>query len=61
MDHEMFDKVFAFCEKDMMEALDTDDKNVRDEKVVPITDAILEQFGEEYPEPDKMKDPFGRF
>ena len=56
LDHEMFDKVFAFCEKDMMEALDTDDKNVRDEKVVPITDAILEQFGEEYPEIGSMMD-----
>ncbi|MBE6593613.1 MAG: polyribonucleotide nucleotidyltransferase [Ruminococcaceae bacterium] len=50
LDHDMFDKVFAFCEKDMMEALDTDDKNVRDEKVVPITDAIIEKFSEEYPE-----------
>ena len=50
LDHDMFDKVFAFCEKDMMEALDTDDKNVRDEKVVPITDAIIAEFIEEYPE-----------
>ena len=50
LDHDMFDKVFAFCEKDMMEALDTDDKNIRDEKVVPITDAIVEKFSEEYPE-----------
>ena len=32
LDHDMFDKVFAFCEKDMMAALDTDDKNVRDER-----------------------------
>ena len=56
MDHDMFDKVFAFCEKDMMEALDTDDKNVRDEKVVPITDAIIEKFGEEYPEIGSMMD-----
>ena len=56
LDHEMFDKVFAFCEKDMMEALDTDDKNVRDEKVVPITDAIIEKFGEEYPEIGSMMD-----
>ena len=56
LDHEMFDKVFAFCEKDMMEALDTDDKNVRDEKVVPITDAIIEKFSEEYPEIGSMMD-----
>ncbi len=56
LDHDMFDKVFAFCEKDMMEALDTDDKNIRDEKVVPITDAILAEFGEEYPEIGGMMD-----
>ena len=56
LDHDMFDKIFAFCEKDMMEALDTDDKNIRDEKVVPITDAILEKFGEEYPDLPTMMD-----
>ena len=56
LDHDMFDKVFAFCEKDMMEALDTDDKNIRDEKVVPITDAIIEKFSEEYPEISGMMD-----
>ncbi len=56
LDHDMFDKVFAFCEKDMMEALDTDDKNVRDEKVVPITDAIIEKFSEEYPDIGSMMD-----
>ena len=49
-DHEMFDKVFDFCEKDVMFALDTDDKNVRDERMQPITDAIVEKFSEEYPE-----------
>ena len=56
LDHEMFDKVFDFCEKDMMVALDTDDKNIRDERVVPITDAIIEKFGEEYPEISGMMD-----
>ena len=56
LDHDMFDKVFAFCEKDMMEALDTDDKNIRDEKVVPITDAIIAEFSEEYPEIASMMD-----
>ncbi|MBQ8510596.1 MAG: polyribonucleotide nucleotidyltransferase [Clostridia bacterium] len=50
LDHDMFEKVFAFCEKDVMFALDTDDKNVRDERMVPIQDAIMEKFGEEYPE-----------
>ena len=49
-DHEMFDKVFAFCEKDVMFALDTDDKNVRDARMNPIRDAIVEKFLEEYPD-----------
>ena len=31
----------------MMIALDTDDKNVRDERVEPIKDAIIAQFEEE--------------
>ena len=50
LDHDMFDKIFAFCEKDLMFALDTDDKNVRDARMVPITDAIIEKFSEEYPD-----------
>ncbi len=50
LDHDMFDKVFAFCEADVMAALDTDDKNVRDARMVPIKDAILAKFEEEYPE-----------
>ena len=50
LDHDMFDEIFAFCEKDVMDALDTDDKNIRDAKMVPIKDAILENFSEKYPE-----------
>ena len=49
-DHEMFDKVFAFCEKDVMFALDTDDKTVRDARLNPIREAIVAQFIEEYPD-----------
>ncbi len=49
LDHDMFDEIFAFCEKDVMAALDTDDKTVRDAKMVPIKDAILEKFTEKYP------------
>ncbi|MGM9624730.1 MAG: polyribonucleotide nucleotidyltransferase, partial [Eubacteriales bacterium] len=50
LDHDMFEKVFAFCEQDVMAALDTDDKNVRDAHMAPIRDAILARFSEEYPE-----------
>ncbi len=54
LDHDMFDKIFAFCESDVMNALDTDDKNVRDARMVPVKDAILEKFEEEYPELPSM-------
>ncbi|MBQ2468824.1 MAG: polyribonucleotide nucleotidyltransferase, partial [Clostridia bacterium] len=50
LDHDMFDKIFDFCEQDVMAALDTDDKTVRDERMEPIRDAIMERFLEEYPD-----------
>ena len=50
LDHDMFDKIFDYCEKAVMEALDTDDKTVRDAKMQPIQDDILEKFSEEYPD-----------
>ena len=50
LDHEMVERVFEFCEKDVMYALDTPDKNVRDERMLPIIDAIVEKFSEEYPD-----------
>ena len=56
LDHDMFDEIFAFCEKGVMEALDTDDKNVRDAKMVPVKDAILENFTEKYPALPTMMD-----
>lgn len=50
LDHDMFDKIFNFCEADVMEALDTDDKTVRDARMQPIIDRIEETFSEEYPD-----------
>ena len=50
LDHDMFDKIFAYCENAVMEALDTDDKTVRDAKLQPIMDDILDKFTEEYPD-----------
>ena len=48
LDHDMFDEIFAFCEADLKVALDTDDKTVRDARVAPIYDAILEKFSDKY-------------
>ena len=48
LDHDMFDEIFAYCEKDVMNALDTDDKNIRDARMQPIEDDILAKFSEKY-------------
>ena len=48
LDHDMFDEIFAYCETRVMEALDTDDKTVRDAKMQPIMDDIVATFEEKY-------------
>ena len=48
LDHDMFDEIFAYCEARVMEALDTDDKTVRDAKMQPIMDDIVATFEEKY-------------
>ena len=50
LDHDMFDEIFAYVEADVMAALDTDDKNVRDARMEPIQDKIMEAFEEKYPD-----------
>ena len=50
LDHDMFDEIFAYCEEAVMDALDTDDKNVRDAKMQPIMDDIALKFEEKYPD-----------
>ena len=50
LDHDMFDEIFAYCESAVMEALDTDDKTVRDAKMQPIMDDIVASFEEKYPD-----------
>ena len=48
LDHDMFDEIFAYCESRVMEALDTDDKTIRDAKMQPIMDDIVATFEEKY-------------
>jgi len=50
LDHDMFDEIFAYCEKDVMFALDTDDKTVRDARMQPVMDGIVAEFEEKYPD-----------
>ena len=49
LDHDMFDEIFAYSEERLMNALDTDDKTVRDARLQPITEDIMATFGEKYP------------
>ncbi len=50
LDHDMFDEIFNYCESAVMDALDTDDKNVRDAKMQPIIEDIAAKFEEKYPD-----------
>ncbi len=50
LDHDMFDEIFDYCEAAVMDALDTDDKNIRDAKMQPITEDIAARFEEKYPD-----------
>ena len=47
-DHEMFEAIKAFAEEDVKAALDTDDKTVRDERLIPIYEAVHAKFDEIY-------------
>ena len=46
LDQNLFDAVYEFCAEDVKVALDTDDKNVRDAKMAPITEAVYSKFDE---------------
>ena len=49
-DEAMFEAIKEFAIDDVKFALDTDDKNVRDERMLPVYDKVHEKFDELYPE-----------
>lgn len=53
---ELFEKIKEFCIEDVKAALDTDDKNVRDEAMQVVTEKVYAQFDEEYPDSHTMMD-----
>ena len=55
-DPAMFEAVKDFAIDDVKAALDTDDKNIRDERLLPIYDAVHAKFDEQYPEQDAKLD-----
>jgi len=56
VDHDMFDAIEDFAADRVKFALDTNDKNVRDERLAPIVDDIHANFDEKYPEQIAMID-----
>lgn len=49
-DADMLEAVKSFALEDVRHALDTDDKNVRDERMKPIYEKVHEKFDEVYPD-----------
>ena len=47
-DPEIMAEIEAFCAEDVKKALDTDDKNVRDEALLPIYEAVNEKYDEKF-------------
>jgi polyribonucleotide nucleotidyltransferase len=50
IDHALYDDIKAAEYENIQYALDTDDKNIRDERMGVIEDRIIENFSEKYPE-----------
>ena len=50
LDHDLFDKVYAYSYDKVCAAIDTDDKRIRDERMKVLTDEVMEYLGEEYAE-----------
>lgn len=50
IDHDLYDKIKETEYENIQHALDTDDKNVRDERMGVIEDRIKENFTEQFPE-----------
>ena len=56
VNHEMLDDLCEYGLDKIAYALDTDDKNVREERLQPIKDAIHAEFDEQYPDKAAMID-----
>ena len=48
-DPDMLEKIMAFAREDVKYALDTDDKNIRDERMKPVYDKVHESFDDSFP------------
>ena len=53
---ELFESIKEFAIEKVRAALDTDDKNIREERLFPVKEEIHEKFGEEYPDQPALID-----
>lgn len=56
IDDEMYNQIDNFAREDIKLALDTNDKNIREENLTPIIDAIHLKFDELYPDQENLID-----
>ena len=56
LDHDLFEAVKEEFIEDVKFAMDTDDKNIRDERMLPIYDRLHAKYDEQYPEQGAMLD-----
>lgn len=50
VDHDMYEEIKDFIIEDVREALDTDDKKVRDARMAVVTEKVYNNFDEKYPD-----------
>ena len=50
VDHALYEEIEALTVADIKVALDTDDKNIRDARMAPITNMVLEKFRDRFPD-----------
>lgn len=50
VDHDLYDAIKAMAFEKLQHALDTDDKNIRDERIGVITDEIISALEEQFPD-----------
>ena len=56
VDHDMYDAISDFAIEKVRYAMDTDDKNIREERLQPVYAEVHEKFDEQYPEQIAMID-----
>ena len=56
VDHDMYDAISDFAIEKVRYAMDTDDKNIREERLQPVYAEVHEKFDEQYPEQVAMID-----